>query len=384
MTSLTNAKCQSPKLKPGRYSDGGGLYLYVRPSGRRSWVLRIAIDGRRRDIGLGPFPDLSLSVARKLAAEHRAAVAEGRNPLTEKRRDGVPTFREAAERTYETHKSSWRNGKHTKSWWQSLERHVFPKLGDTRLDRISKRDVLTVLDPIWRTRPETARRVRRRIHATLEWALDHEHVERNVAAEIGRFALPPQPKVKAHLRALPYADVADALETVDASKASLPAKLCFRFLVLTAARSGEARGATWDEIHMEARTWNIPAQRMKAAKAHTVPLSDSSIDVLKQAWPLSSGQGLIFPSSLKHGRPMSDMTLMNLLRNIGLAEDTTVHGFRTSFRVWAEECTSSSHSAKELSLAHTVGNSVEQAYMRSDMLIERRQLMDAWADYLAV
>ena len=262
------------------------------------------------------------------------------------------------------------------------ERHAFPTLGDMRVDQIQRGDVLAVLEPIWGVRQETARRVRQRIRIVLRWCRGARvlHWQRSREALDG--ALPAMPKVKAHLRALPYQDVSAALSTVEASGASMASKLSLRFLVLTAARSGEARGATWDEIDMDAGEWRIPGERMKSGDPHRVPLSDAAVEVLERARPLSGGEGLIFPSSVKPGRPMSDMTLTQVLRKTGLAERATVHGFRSAFRDWAAECTSAPHAVMELSLAHAVGSSVEQAYARSDLIEKRRALMQTWADFL--
>ena len=386
MPKLTAAKAKS-LTKPGMHGDGEGLYLNVARAGSRSWVQRISIEGRRREIGLGPFPTISLARARTLAAANRTAVAEGRDPLAEKleakRKAAIPTFREAAERTFEANKPRWRNGKHTKSWWQTLERHAFPILGDTPVDKIGREDVLRVLSPIWGVRMETARRVRQRVRTILRWSMAHGYVEHNAAGEAIDGALPPMPRLKAHLRALPYQEVAAALATVEASKASLASKLCLRFLVLTAARSGEARGATWDEIDMDAGEWRIPGARMKTGETHRIPLSDAALEVLEQARPLRNESGLIFPSPMKPGQPISDMSLTAILRRTGLAERATVHGFRTCFRTWASECTSAPHAVMELSLAHAVGSSVEQAYARSDLIKKRRVLMQQWADVVA-
>ena len=385
MGNLTATKAKSLK-KPGMHGDGHGLYLNVTRAGSRSWVQRIVIAGRRRDIGLGPFPTVSLARARTLAAANRTVVAEGRDPLAEKqeakRKAAIPTFRQAAEQTFEANKPRWRNGKHTVSWWQTLERHAFPILGDMPVDKIGREHVLQVLTPIWGVRMETARRVRQRIRAVLRWCMAHGYLEHNVAGEAIEGALPAMPRFKAHLRALPYQDVALALATVDASGAALTSKLCLRFLILTAARSGEARGATWDEIHVDASEWRIPGSRMKAGVEHRVPLSDAALEVLRRAWPLRDQSVLIFPSSVKPGHPMSDMTLTQVLRKTGLADRATVHGFRSSFRDWAAECTSAPHAVMEFSLAHTVGSSVEQAYARSDLIAKRRVLMQAWADFL--
>ena len=368
---------------PGRYSDGGGLHLYISKAGRKSWVLRITVDGRRRDIGLGGYPSVSLAQSREKAADNRAAIAEGRDPVAEKHAPAMPTFREAAYTVHEANKPRWRNPKHMAGWIQTLERHAMPALGNKPLDRIDRGDVLQVLTPIWTSRPETARRVRQRMRTVFKWAISYGFMESNPAGEAIDGALPAMPKVKAHFRALPYQEVKSALDTVAASQASMSAKLCFRFLVLTAARSGEARGAIWDEIDFQGQEWRIPAQRMKAGMEHRVPLSGQALDLLGEASALREDTGLVFPSPLKPGAPMSDMTLTKVLRSVGLADRATVHGFRSSFKNWTLEQTDTPWAVSEAALAHTLGNSTEQAYARSDLFERRRTLMQLWADYLS-
>ncbi|MDE0058835.1 MAG: tyrosine-type recombinase/integrase [Defluviicoccus sp.] len=368
--------------KPGMHGDGNGLYLNVTSSGSRSWIQRMVIGGRRRELGLGGYPATGLAEARALALANKAFVRAGRDPVAERRRSNVPTFREAARRVYDANLPRWRNGKHITVWWQSLERHAFPTIGDMKVDQIRRSDVLAILEPIWGVRQETARRVRQRIRSVLRWCEAHDYCTGNAAGDALDGALPTMPRLKAHLRAMPYREVSAALATVEASRASLASKLCLRFLVLTAARSGEARGATWDEIDEDAGEWRIPGSRMKAGVEHRVPLSGAAVESLEQARVLRDGSGLIFPSSVKRGHPMSDMTLTQVLRKNGLAERSTVHGFRSAFRDWAAECTSAPHAVMELSLAHAVGSSVEQAYARSDLIEKRRVLMQAWADFV--
>ena len=369
---------------PGRYSDGGGLHLFISKLGSKSWVQRITIDGRRRDIGLGGFPSVSLALAREKAAENRAAVAGGRDPLVDKRSPVMPTFREAARAAHEANIPRWRNARHIASWMQTLERHAIPKLSNLPLDRIDRGEVLRVLTPIWTSRPETARRVRQRMKTVFRWGMAHGFMDSNPAGEAIDGALPHMPKVKAHLRSLPYQEVRFALQTVERSQASMAAKLCLRFLVLTAARSGEARGARWDEVKIEEKTWRIPAGRMKGGKEHRVPLSVQAMEILEGASALCDESGLVFPSSLKPGLPMSDMTLTKVLRTTGLSDRATVHGFRSSFKNWTLEQTDTPWAVSEAALAHILGNSTEQAYARSDLFERRRVLMQQWADYLAV
>ena len=239
-------------MKPGRHTDGDGLHLFISKTGGKSWVQRITIDGRRRDIGLGGYPSVSLAQARKRASYNREAVGNGRDPVAEKHRPAMPTFREAAHMLSTKPTSlAGATGATRLGWIQTLERHAFPKIGNKPVDTISRSDLLAVLTPIWSTRPETARRVRQRMRTIFRWAMANELIESNPAGEAIDGALPSMPKVKAHLRALPYQEVGSALRTVDASQTSLASKLCLRFLVFTAARSGEARGATWDEIDLE-------------------------------------------------------------------------------------------------------------------------------------
>ena len=367
---------------PGRYSDGGGLHLYISKAGRKSWVLRITVDGRRRDIGLGGYPSVSLARAREKAADNRAAIADGRDPLAEKRVPVIPTFKEAAFSFHREHKPQWSNPKHAANWIQSLERHAFPKLGNIPLDRIDRSHVVGVLKPIWSDIPEAARRVRQRTRKVFEWAISSGLMEANPAGDVINAALPRMPKVRNHFRALAYQDVGSALDKVEASQGSLAAKLCLRFLVLTAARSGEARGATWDEIELEDQVWRIPSQWMKADKEHRVPLCRQALELLQEVHSLRDESGLVFPSPQKRGAQLSDMTLLKLLRSIGVGNRPTVHGFRSSFKEWALEQTNLPWAVSEAALAHTLGNSTEQAYARSDLFERRRVLMQSWADYV--
>ena len=367
---------------PGMYGDGGTLYLRVAPGGSRSWIQRLTIAGRRHDIGLGGFPLVTLAEAREAAFENRRAARRGGNPLAEKHRAKVPTFRQAARATFEANRARWRNAKHAAGWLPMLEKRAFPVIGEMRIDQIRREDVLRILTPIWGRHPEVARKTRQRIRAVLAWAQAHGHVEHNAAGEGIDGALPMMPKQHAHYRALPFAEVPQALEVIEASRASLAAKLCLRFVVVTACRSGEARAATWSEIDEDARLWVIPGSRMKGGAEHRQPLSDAALEVLDKARALDDGSGLVFPSRSRRGQPLSDMSLTKVLRDNGLAGRATVHGFRTAFRTWASEKTNADHAVMELSLAHAVGSAVERAYARSDMLDKRRRLMDQWAAFL--
>ena len=382
MAQLTAAKVKAV-TSPGRYGDGAGLYLNVAPGGSKSWVQRIVISGRRRDIGLGGYPTIGLAEARSLSAANRIAVSGGRDPVAEKRRPPKPTFKEAAHQVHKANLPRWRNRKHAAAWIRTLERFAFPAFGNMPVDQIKRADVLAVLTPIWGSRPETARRVRQRIRTVMRWAMAHEFVENNPAGEAIDGALPAMPKIKAHLRALPYQEVPAALELVEASHSSISAKLCLCFTVLTAARSGESRGAVWSEFDLDEALWTVPAERMKGGLKHRVPLSVASLDVLSKARELHDGSDLIFPSPTRQGQPLSDMTLTKILRTTGLAEQATVHGFRSSFRDWGSETKAESGPVLELALAHRPKDEVEKAYARSDCLELRRPVMEVWGEFVA-
>ena len=380
MSRLTHTMIKGLR-EPGLYGDGGTLYLQVAPRGSRSWIQRVMINGKRRDIGLGGWPVVPLAKARARAFANRQAIADGRDPLAEKRRASVPTFREAAVKTFEANRPRWRNIRTASNWSRQLERHAFSTIGDLPVNQIDREHVLRILTPLWTDRPEVARKLRGRIRATLGWCQAHGHVEVNVAGEAIDAALPAQPAVAAHYRALPYGEVGKALATIEASRASLSVKACLRFMVLTACRSGEARLATWPEIDTEAREWRIPADRMKGGKVHRVPLSGAVLAELERVRPLRDSSDLIFPSpAARNGRPMSDATISKLLRENGI--DAVPHGFRSSFRDWASEKTNVPHAVAEMALAHHVGSAVERSYARSDLFEKRRGLMDQWAEFV--
>ena len=380
MGKLTVRKCQSI-TKTGRHGDGNGLYLSVAPGGSKSWIQRLTVRGVRRDMGLGGFPLVSLSQARDLAFENKRDARRGRDPLATKTWAKVPTFQEAAEKAHKANRARW-GATHSRNWLASLENHVIPDLGKTPVDQITGRDVLHVLGPVWETQTDKARRIRQRIRTVLGWALAHGYVTSNAAGEGIDGALPVISNSTTNFRALPYEEVSAALEKVEATGACWSAKWALRFLVLTAARSGEVRGATWNEIDFEQKEWCIPAERMKTNSEHRVPLSAGAVEVLKQACVLSDGKELVFPSPMRLGQSLSSMSLTKLLRDTGLAAKATVHGFRSSFRTWASEKTDADHSVMELSLSHRVGSAVERSYARSDLLAKRRRLMNQWADYL--
>ncbi|HPD91065.1 MAG: integrase arm-type DNA-binding domain-containing protein [Rhodobacter sp.] len=365
---------------PGKYFDGHGLYLRVEPNGTKFWVQRIVIRGKRSEIGLGPATLVSLAEARAAALDNRKLARAGGDPLQAKREAAaVLTFEEAARKVHALHLPTWRNEKHGRDFITSLELYAFPRLGKLNAADVTTADVLGVLMPIWTEKAETARRVRQRIGTVMKWAIAQGWRQDNPAENISK-ALPKVAKVQAHRKALGYGEVAGCIAAVQASRAGMATKLALEFLVLTAARSGEVREARWSEIDLAATVWEVPADRMKMKRAHRVPLSARAIAILEAAKGLDDGSGLLFPGT-KQGRPLSDMTLSKLVKELGF--DADVHGFRTSFRTWAQERTTFPREVAEAALAHLSGDAVERAYARSDVFEKRRGMMDRWAAFLS-
>ena len=366
----------------GFYGDGNGLYLKVDPSGAARWVQRIVIHGKRRDIGIGPASLVSLVEAREQALQHRKAARAGGDPLAAKKRSvAILAFKDAAQKVHDLSAPTWRNEKHGQQWLNTLTTFVFPYFGDKRIDAVSSADVLAALTPIWNKHPETARRVKQRIGTVMKWAMANGWRSDNPAETITK-ALPKHDRSKIkHREALPYSAVAAAIAKVQASDAGTATKLAFEFLVLTATRSGETREAKWSEVDIGKAEWIIPADRMKAKRAHRVPLSPRCLAILDDAKPLrQEGSDLIFPGT-KAGKALSDMTLSKLMKDLGIA--AVPHGFRSSFRDWAGETTNHPREVCEFALAHVISDKAESAYARSDLYGKRRILMEDWAAYLA-
>lgn len=379
MGKLSAAKVRST-LEPGRYSDGDGHYLLVGESGSRRWELRTQRNGRRRDIGLGPLTSVSLADARAAAAELRRKIAQGIDPVAERKQEKlvIPTFRAAARLVHEERKAAWKNGKHQTQWLSTLEAYAFPRIGDRLVNDIEGPIIRDVLAPIWLSKPETARRVRQRIGTVLDWA--YARGLRATEAPMRSLAkgLPRQPKKDSHFAALPYSEVPALIARL--RERSSVGRLALEALILTAARSGEIRLATWKEFDLEARTWSIPADRMKMGRAHIVPLSPATLDVLTRAQEhRSRASDLVFPG-LKPKRPLSDMTVLKILRDMN--SGVTVHGFRSAFRDWVAEQTNFPGEVAEAALAHAIPNKVEAAYRRTDFLAKRRIMMDCWGAFV--
>lgn len=378
MGKLTALQIRNLK-EPGRYGDGDGLALVLTSHNKGYWVLRSTIKGRRRDIGLGSLSLVSLKEARESAFDMRRDIQRGIDPIAERRKQEikVPTFADAARTVHREQKAGWKNGKHQNQWITTLEKYAFPTLGDRLVNDIEGPLIRECLLPIWLDKPETARRVKQRVGVILDWAYANGMRETEAPMRsLGR-ALPRQPKQDSHFAAMPYEDIPALFAHLHA-RTSVP-RLALEFLILCASRSGEVRGAKWAEIDLENMLWTIPAERMKAGKEHVVPLTDAVIDVLQRARPLyAECSDLIFPGR-NVLRPMSDMTLLKILRYAKLP--FTVHGFRSSFRDWAAEQTSYPGEVAEAALAHTVANKVEAAYRRTNYLDKRRNLMRDWTAF---
>lgn len=380
--------------KPGRHADGGGLHLLVKESGARSWVYRFMLSGKSRDIGLGPAgPDgISLSQARDARDALRLKVKAGIDPLEQRQRDAAEalaaaqaaqvagiTFKAVAETYIGANEGSWRNDKHRQQWKNTLATYVYPVIGELPVAEVGTAHVLQILEPIWKTKAETASRVRGRMETILDAAKARGYRDgENPARWRGHIAqiLPVRSRLtRGHHKAMPY----DAIPAFVGAlhKREAVAALALEFTILTAARTGEVIGAKWEEVDLDKALWTIPASRMKAGKEHRVPLSPRAVEILK------STQGLrkewLFPAT--KGGKMSGMAMTMLLRRMKV--DVTVHGFRSGFRDWSAECTGYAHEVAEMALAHTIENKVERAYRRGDLFDKRRRLMDDWATYCA-
>lgn len=368
------------QAKPGRYADGQGLFLIVDRTGNKRWLLRMTVQNKRRDIGLGGWPSVSLADARKEVLRMRQIAKDGGNPIAERRRtrQAVPTFKEAAERVHSEHESSWRNAKHRAQWINTLKTYAFPLLGDLPVNVIDSAEVVEVLSPIWLPKHETARRVRQRIGTVLDWAKakgyrDTENPVRSVLR-----ALPRSPKLVKHHASLPYRQMPNFVQSLRETESDSSTRLALEFLILTATRTSEVLKATWAEIDLSEKVWSIPADRMKARREFRIPLSARAIQVLKETRPLSNGEGYIFPGK-QAGKPLSQMALLMLIRRMKL--EITTHGFRSTFRDWAAEQTNFPREICEAALAHSLKDKTEAAYLRTDQFGKRRHLMTAWSRY---
>ncbi len=407
MGKLTAAKVKR-LTEPGRYSDGGNLYLYITSKGARSWIQKVVIDKKRTDKGLGSLNDTTLAEARRKAKANTAALKAGVNPWLEAAKeerdkldkldtladyDEIPTFEVAARRLHKAKidGKELTNARTQTQWIQSLERHVFPLFGSVALDKITQRHVKFFLEDLARKGIiETALKIRTRMKDVFADAIESEYIDANPAGDAIALSVKRWSRSRQVLNfaSLPYEDVPAAFETIQDSAGMRETRLALQLMILTASRGCEVRGAKWDEIDLEARVWTIPADRMKAKRAHRVPLSTQAQVVLQEAKEGVAKRrkrrkdynpnGLVFPHP--SGKPLSGNALPDRVRKDGL--QCVPHGFRSSFRDWAAEMHPTLWAATELSLAHAVGSSVERSYFRSDLLDQRRDLMQDWASYV--
>ena len=375
------------KFKPGRHADGDGLHLYVRENGKAQWVQRIVIHGRRRDLGLGPFPGVSLAEARCIALDNRRVARAGGDPTLEAARKKGPTFRCVYEDVTEMRRKAWDTKTTEASWRRGFEKHVLPAIGDKPVAAVTLEEVRGIVLPLWDGRNSTGYTLRQNLEYVLRYAVVQKHRLDNPAADLKLF-LPKPPKRPTHRASLPYTEAAEAMAEWQTLSMNEAVKLALLFIVLTAARLSEATEATWPEIDLPRRIWQVPGRRMKARRGHEVPLSWQALEVLAQARKLERSDSLIFAIRGSKGaaRPPSQRTVSDALRQLGRFDEEgrriTVHGFRSTFRVWAMEQVPGSSEAAEIALAHQESDRTKKAYARSPLDEPRAKLMQQWADYV--
>jgi len=378
------------KLKEaGSYPDGQGLYLQVSKSNNKTWFYRYQTNGKGHKHGLGSYPTITLDMARKKATACRILRDKGIDPIEYKKQQTLDeelaklkgiTFEKCATAYIDSHKAGWKNRKHEQQWRNTLKTYAYPYIGKLAVKSIDTGLVLKVLEPIWYEKTETATRVRQRIENILDWAKVRKYrTGENPALWRGHLdkTLPKPTKVQKvkHFDAMPYVDVPKYFQKIRKTE-TLAAK-ALAFIILTASRNGEARGATWTEIDLTKGVWELPAERMKAGRPHRVPLSKEAIKVLKEAKKFSHDEYVF--AGLKKGKPISEAAIRNLIKTD--YSDVTIHGFRSSFRDWCAEITNYPREVAEAALAHTLKDKTEAAYQRGDIFMKRRKLMDAWAGY---
>ena len=367
--TLTTATVRSNRLKPGRYPDGDGLYLVVAKGGSKSWTLRTTVNGKQREFGLGSAKRVSLRAARVEARAKKEQINHGVD-LTA----SIPTLATATRIVHDLHAPSWSSPRYSHQWRADLRNHC-GEIMSVQVDRLTSAHVLSVLEPRWNSNPQLARSLRQRLSLVGAWIVAQGYLQTNPAGEVLDGVLPKRKPPVRHFASTPPHEAPTALAALEAL--GTPAALAIRFVILTATRSYETRGAVWTEIDVDAALWTVPTERMKMRRPHRVPLSTAALDVLEEARTLPASDNLLFPS--RRGRIIHHSTIALALRTAGL--DTTLHGFRATFRSWALE-NGEDWSASELALGHKLGNAVTQAYARSDMLDQRRGLMQRWGQHL--
>jgi integrase len=391
---LLNVRRIESLREKGLYTDGGNLYLNVTVSGTKSWIFRYRSDGKQHDMGLGPYPDITLAMAREKALVQRRLRLEGQDPMLAKRAGRTQarldaaramTFEQCAEAYISAHRAGWRSAAHAHQWGASLKNYAYPVFGNLPVAAVDTALVMAALKPIWNTTTETASRVRNRIEAVLGWATTSgyragdnparwtDHLENLLAKPAAaKRAVRQATGASEHHASLPYAQMSQFMAGLREHKGMVHRAL--EFLILTAARTGEVIGAKWSEVDLGERTWTIPGDRMKNHKEHRVPLSDAALAILRSM----QGNGSDFVFAGQNGGPLARQGFVKAMKQY---DGLTVHGFRSSFRDWAAETTAYPSELAEIALSHTVGSKVEAAYRRSDLMERRRHMMDAWAQY---
>lgn len=394
MGGQLTARSVASKKDTGRYSDGDGLYLQISKFGTKAWIFRYTTGERTEkgylkqfEMGLGPYPNVSLAGARDIVIEHRKIVSDGKDPKLvrdarrqESQKNQVWTFDRCAEAYINAHEPSWKNKKHAKQWRSTLSQYASPVIGSLPVEDIDVPQVLQVVEPIWQIKTETASRVRGRIERVLSWAIVMKYRSfPNPAVWRGNLdqvlGQPTKVTKPIHHNALPYSEISLFMDSLGKHK-SINAQ-ALKFTILTGCRTSEVLGTAWDEIDMKERVWTVPAKRMKSDREHRVPLSDQTIELLEN---LHRESGWLFPS-VQAGKHLSNMAMLNLLKKQLNRSDITVHGFRSTFRDWVAEETNYPDRLAEAALAHVLGDKTEAAYQRGDRLKKRAELMQAWANY---
>jgi integrase len=369
--------------KPGVYGDGGGLWIRVTESGTKHWIYRFSLAGKDHWMGLGPYPAISLEEARQEALKAKNKRHKGINPISARDAENAKsknlTFQQCADQYIASHRSSWKNPKHIDQWTNTIATYCGPVIGKLPVNEIDIALVMRVLDPIWTTKAETASRLRGRIESILDWASVRGYREgENPARWKGKLdhLLPNVSRTKriTHHKALGYTQIAELMRELRQGAGN--GSKALEFAILTACRSGEVRFAKWKEVNLKDKVWIIPSERMKAGKEHRIPLSDAALAVLDQ---MDQSSKFIF-SGMGDSKPLSDMSVSAVLRRMG-RDDITVHGFRSTFRDWAAECTAYPREVAEMALAHTIGDKVEAAYRRGDLFAKRTRMMHEWANF---
>ena len=384
--ALTAAKVKTLKA-PGVFADGNGLCLKVKDTGAKSWFQRVTVNGRRANVGIGSFPQVSLADARAAALANSQAIAQGRDILAEKKqakeeakKPRIPTFKEAAEIVIEMHEAIWTSVRSADQWHQSLRDFVYPVIGRKGVDEVTTADVLQVLSGVWVEKPTTGKRIRNRLEKIFDWSIASNYRLDNPAGRQVVLALPKVRTEVVHHSALHYSNFPAAYQRISESEFKPVFRQLLQFIFLTGCRSGEARAAEWAEIDWESAVWTIPAHKAKSRREHRIPMSNQALEILRDALESTGGEGLVFQSP-RTGRVIQEDTLTTFLRKGDYG--FTVHGARSSLRNWLAECTGASWATAEACLAHAVGSTTARSYATTDYLSERTPIMQTWADYLA-